>query len=78
MTSPMPLSGLGARVLHATDPLFRRLPARIAQLAGVDESVAVSVLRRLRAGYLVDADARRRPARWLRTRHGDTALEAQP
>ncbi len=47
------------------------------ELAGTEPDVALSALRRLRVPALV-ADDGSRPQRWLRTRHGDAALEVQP
>jgi hypothetical protein len=74
---PLTLSELDARVLRATDPFRERTAARIAQRAGCSEDVAASCLRRLRGRMLVEPDGCR-PTGWLRTRHGDVALEHQP
>ena len=67
------LSALDARVLRATDPVCVRRVERVARLAGCSEDVARSCLRRL----LVEDDGSR-PTGWLRTRHGDVALEHAP
>lgn len=71
------LSSLDARVLRATDPFRVRTVERVALLAGCSEDVAASCLRRLRARMLIEPDGCR-PTGWLRTRHGDVALEHQP
>lgn len=71
------LSGLDARVLRATDARHERSPERIGDLAGCAADVALSTLRRLRVGYLVEDDGER-PQRWLRTHRGDVALEHAP
>jgi hypothetical protein len=71
------LSELDTRVLRATDPGYRRSPEKIGELAGCAADVALSALRRLRGFYLVENDGCR-PQRWLRTYHGDVALEHQP
>ena len=71
------LSALDTRVLRATDARCGRSPEKIGELAGCAADVALSVLRRLRGFYLVDDDGCR-PQRWLRTYHGDVALEHQP
>jgi hypothetical protein len=71
------LSPLDARVLRATDPLAVRRVERVARLVGCSEDVARSSLRRLRGRMLVEPDGCR-PSGWLRTRHGDVALEHQP
>jgi hypothetical protein len=71
------LSALDARVLRATDPLRERTAVRVAGIVGCSEDVAVSCLRRLRGGMLVEVDGCR-PAGWLRTHRGDVALEHQP
>jgi len=68
------LSGLDARVLRATDARYERSPERIGELAGCAADVALSTLRRLRGRMLVVDDGER-PQRWLRTHHGDVALE---
>ncbi len=68
------LTQLDARVLRAVDQRYERSPARVAELAGCDPSVALSCLRRMRVRYLVEDDGSR-PARWLRTHRGDFALE---
>jgi hypothetical protein len=70
------LSALDARVLRATDPRYERSPEKVGELAGCAADVALSTLRRLRDGYLVEDDGCR-PQRWLRTYHGDVALEHQ-
>jgi hypothetical protein len=70
------LSALDARVLRATDPRFERSPEKVGELAGCAADVALSTLRRLRDVYLVEDDGCR-PQRWLRTYHGDVALEHQ-
>jgi hypothetical protein len=75
--SLMPLSGLDARVLRATDPLRERTAARVALLVGCSEDVAASCLRRLRGRMLVEVDGCR-PTGWLRTHRGDVVLEHQP
>ncbi len=71
------LGPLDARVLRATDPLRERGVERVARLAGCSEDLARSSLRRLRGRMLVEVDGSR-PSRWLRTRHGDVALEHHP
>ncbi len=71
------LSALDARVLRATDARYERSPERFGELAGCAADVALSTLRRLRGAYLVEDDGER-PQRWLRTQHGDVALEHQP
>jgi hypothetical protein len=71
------LSSLDARVLRATDAFHVRSVERVAQLADCSEDVARSCLRRLRGRMLVEVDGSR-PARWLRARDGDVALEHQP
>jgi len=71
------LSALDARVLRATDPVCVRRVERVARLAGCSEDVARSCLRRLRGRMLVEDDGSR-PTGWLRTRHGDVALEHAP
>jgi hypothetical protein len=73
----MPITDLDARILAATDRIHERTPARIAELAGCKPDVTQSALRRLRGQMLVEVDGSR-PAKWLRTRHGDAALEVQP
>jgi hypothetical protein len=70
------LSALDARVLRATDPRYERSPEKVGELAGCATDVALSTLRRLRDVYLVEDDGCR-PQRWLRTYHGDVALEHQ-
>jgi hypothetical protein len=74
MRAPVRLSELDARILRATDPTYERTPQRIGQLASCAPDVALSTVRRLRRWYLVEDDGRR-PARWLRTLHGDIAIE---
>lgn len=71
------LSPLDARVLRATDPMRERTAARLATIVGCSEDLARSCLRRLRGRMLVEPDGCR-PTGWLRTRHGDLALEHQP
>jgi len=71
------VSALDARVLRATDARYERSPERIGELAGCAADVALSTLRRLRGGYLVEDDGER-PQRWLRTYAGDVALEHRP
>ena len=71
------LSPLDARVLRVTDPFQVRGVERVARLAGCSEDLARSSLRRLRGRMLVEPDGSR-PSGWLRTRHGDVALEHQP
>jgi hypothetical protein len=71
------LSALDARVLRATDARYERSPEKIGQLAGCAADVALSALRRLRGGYMVEDDGCR-PQRWLRTHGGDVVLEHQP
>ena len=71
------LSGLDARVLRATDARHARSPEKVGDLAGCAADVALSTLRRLRVGYLVEDDGER-PQRWLRTDRGDIALEHAP
>jgi hypothetical protein len=71
------LSALDARVLRATDARCERSPEKIGELAGCAADVALSTLRRLRGAYLVEHDGGH-PQRWLRTYHGDIALEHQP
>lgn len=75
--SPMTLSDLDARILVATDTGRERTPDRVAELAGCQPDVALSCLRRLRTWYLVEDD-QRKPARWLRTHHGDRQLKLLP
>jgi hypothetical protein len=76
--APAPaLSALDARVLRAVEPMRERTAARVAELVGCHADVAASSLRRLRGRMLVEPDGRR-PTGWLRTRHGDLALEHQP
>jgi hypothetical protein len=75
--SRVALSGLDARVLRATDARYERSPERIGELAGCAADVALSTLRRLRVGSLVEDDGCR-PQRWLRTHRGDVMLEHQP
>jgi hypothetical protein len=75
--SLMPLSGLDARVLRATDPVRERTAARVALLVGCSEDVAASCLWRLRGRMLVEVDGCR-PTGWLRTHRGDVVLEHQP
>jgi hypothetical protein len=71
------LSPLDARVLRATEPFRERTAARVAKQAGCAEDVCLSALRRLRGRMLVEVDGSR-PSRWLRTHHGDVALEHHP
>jgi transposase InsO family protein len=71
------LSALDARVLRATDSRYERSPEKVGELAGCAGDVARSTLRRLRSACLVEDDGCR-PQRWLRTYHGDVALEHQP
>jgi hypothetical protein len=71
------LSVLDARVLRATDARYERSPEKIGQLAGCASDVALSTLRRLRGGWLVEDDGGS-PQRWLRTHRGDLALEHTP
>ena len=71
------LSALDARVLRATDSRYERSPEKVGELAGCAADVALSTLRRLRGAWLVEDDGCR-PQRWLRTYHGDVALEHQP
>ena len=71
------LSALDARVLRATDSRYERSPEKVGELAGCAADVALSTLRRLRVACLVEDDGCR-PQRWLRTYHGDVALEHQP
>ena len=71
------LSALDARVLRATDSRYQRSPEKVGELAGCAADVALSTLRRLRGVSLVEDDGER-PQRWLRTHHGDVALEHQP
>jgi hypothetical protein len=71
------LSALDARVLRATDSRYERSPEKVGELAGCAADVALSTLRRLRGACLVEDDGCR-PQRWLRTYHGDVALEHQP
>ncbi len=72
------MSGLDARVLRACPPdgggAAHRTAARVGEITGTDESVIVSVLRRLRARGLVEHDGEHRRA-WARTAAGDVALE---
>jgi len=70
------LSALDARVLRATDARYERSPEKVGELAGCAADVALSTLRRLRGVDLVEDDGCR-PQRWLRTYHGDVALEHQ-
>jgi hypothetical protein len=74
---PPVLGELDVRVLRATDPRYERSPEKIGELTGCAADVALSVLRRLRGGYLVEDDGER-PQRWLRTHRGDVVLEHQP
>ena len=77
MSGPVPmLSALDARVLRATDARYERSPQKIGALAGCAADVALSTLRRFRGVDLVEDDGCR-PQRWLRTYHGDVALEHQ-
>ena len=71
------LSGLDVRVLRATDARYERSSEKVGELASCAADVALSVLRRLRVRSLVEDDGER-PQRWLRTYHGDVALEHQP
>ena len=71
------LSRLDARVLRATDRLRERTVERVAWLADCSEDLARGSLRRLRGRMLVEPDGCR-PTGWLRTYHGDVALEQQP
>jgi hypothetical protein len=71
------LSALDARVLRATDPSRERTAERVAGIMGCSEDVAASCLRRLRGRMLVEVDGCR-PTGWLRTHHGDVALEHAP
>jgi hypothetical protein len=71
------LSALDARVLRATDSRYERSPENVGELAGCAADVALSTLRRLRGACLVEDDGCR-PQRWLRTYHGDVALERHP
>ena len=71
------LSPLDARVLRATDAFDVRRVERVARLAGCSEELARSSLRRLRGRMMVEVDGSR-PTGWLRTRHGDLALEHAP
>jgi hypothetical protein len=68
------VSGLEARVLRATGPTQTRSADQIGRLARVETAVALSCLQRLGRRYLVDDDGSS-PRRWLRTQHGDVALE---
>jgi hypothetical protein len=69
-----PITDIDRKILPATDRWHERTPRRVAEIAGVDETVAASSLRRLRARMLVDVDGSR-PSRYLRTHAGDQALE---
>jgi len=71
------LSALDARVLRATDARYERSPERVGELARCAPDVALSTLRRLRVGELVEDDGER-PQRCLRTDRGDVALEHAP
>jgi len=71
------LSDLDARTLRATHPYYVRTPEHVGRLANCAPDAALSTLRRLRLSYLVEDDGSR-PSRWIRTRHGDVALEHQP
>ena len=71
------LSALDVRVLQATDARYERSAEKVGELAGCAADVALSVLRQLRVRSLVEDDGER-PQRWLRTYHGDVALEHQP
>ena len=71
------LSALDARVLRAADSRSERSPEKVGELAGCAADVALSTLRRLRVACLVEDDGCR-PQRWLRTYHGEVALERQP
>jgi hypothetical protein len=71
------LSALDVRVLRATDGRYERSPEKVGELAGCAADVALSALRRLPAGCLVEDDGER-PQRWLRTHRGDVVLEHQP
>lgn len=68
------LSPLDARVLRATEPLRERTAVGVAKQVGCAEDVCLSCLRRLRGRMMVEVDGRR-PSGWLRTDHGDLALE---
>jgi hypothetical protein len=68
------LGSLDARVLRATDAFSVRTAERVARQVGCSEDVAQSCLRRLHGRMLVEVDGWR-PSGWLRTRHGDVALE---
>lgn len=75
--APGARTSLDVRVLRATDPSYIRSVERVAALAGCSQELALSALRRLRGRMLVEVDGSR-PARWLRTRDGDVALEHEP
>ena len=76
MREAVSLTALDARVLRACDSRYERSPEKVGELAGCAADVALSTLRRLRCFYLVEDDGCR-PQRWLRTYHGDVALEHQ-
>lgn len=71
------LDPIDVRVLRACDPRHERSAKHIADLAGVAPNVALLSLRRLRGQGLVEVGGAP-PARWLRRREGDVALEARP
>lgn len=71
------LSPLDARVLRAVDPFYIRTVERVAKLAGCDQDVATSALKRLRVRMLIEDDGCR-PMGWLRTHRGELFLEHQP
>jgi hypothetical protein len=77
VSSWLTLSPLDARVLRATDAFDIRTVERVARLAGCSEELVASSLRRLRGRVLVEVDGGD-PTGWLRTRHGDLALEHAP
>jgi hypothetical protein len=77
VSSWLTLSALDVRVLRATHAFDIRTVERVARLAGCSEELASSSLWRLRGRMMVEVDGSR-PTGWLRTRHGDLALEHAP
>ena len=71
------LAPLDARVLRATDAYRERTAERVARMAGCSEEEARRSLKRLRGKVMIEPDGRC-PTGWLRTRHGDLALEHAP
>ena len=71
------LTLLDVRVLRATDAYRERTAERVACMAGCSQEEARRSLKRLRGKMMIEPDGRR-PTGWLRTRHGDLALEHAP